>query len=84
MDIDLDRNPEPQATLWSCCGEIDMDLCPWTKRDNVRDHRVRTIDLPFQNHAQAGLRVHRIVIHPDLPNGSAIPEGFRQTGSEIH
>ena len=32
------------------------------ERDNVRDHRVRTIDLPFQNHAQAGLRVHRIVI----------------------
>ena len=31
-------------------------------QDNVSDHRVRTIDLPFQNHAQAGLRVHRIVI----------------------
>ena len=30
--------------------------------DNGSDHRVRTIDLPFQNHAQAGLRVHRIVI----------------------
>ena len=30
--------------------------------DNFRDHRVRTIDLPFQKHAQAGLRVHRIVI----------------------
>ena len=29
---------------------------------NGSDHRVRTIDLPFQNHAQAGLRVHRIVI----------------------
>ena len=32
------------------------------KRHNVSDHRVRTIDLPFQNHAQAGLRAHRIVI----------------------
>ena len=31
------------------------------KRHNVSDHRVRTIDLLFQNHAQAGLRVHRIV-----------------------
>ena len=30
--------------------------------DNVRDHRARTSDLPFQNHAQVGLRVHRIVI----------------------
>ena len=30
--------------------------------DNGSDHRVRTEDLPFQNHAQAGLRVHRIVI----------------------
>ena len=30
--------------------------------DNVSDHRVRTIDLPFQKHAQAGLRVHHIVI----------------------
>ena len=30
--------------------------------DNVRDHRVRTIDLLFQKHAQAGLRVHRIVM----------------------
>ena len=29
--------------------------------DNGSDHRVRTEDLPFQNHAQAGLRVHRIV-----------------------
>ena len=25
--------------------------------DNGSDHRVRTIDLPFLNHAQAGLRV---------------------------
>ena len=33
------------------------------ERDNVRDHRVRTEDLPFQNHAQAGLRVHRIDTH---------------------
>ena len=33
-----------------------------SRRDNVCDHRVRTEDLPFQNHAQAGLRVHRIVI----------------------
>ena len=32
------------------------------ERDNGSDHRVRTIDLPFQKHAQAGLRVHRIVI----------------------
>ena len=31
------------------------------KQHNGSDHRVRTIDLPFQNHAQAGLRVHRIV-----------------------
>ena len=30
--------------------------------DNVRDHRVRTEIYPLQNHAQAGLRVHRIVI----------------------
>ena len=30
--------------------------------DNVSDHRVRTVDLPFQKHSQAGLRVHRIVI----------------------
>ena len=29
--------------------------------DNGSDHRVRTIDLPLQNHAQAGLRVHHIV-----------------------
>ena len=32
------------------------------ERDNVRDHRARTNDLPFQNHAQVGLRVHRIVM----------------------
>lgn len=32
------------------------------KRDNVRDHRARMVDLPFQNHAQAGLRMHRDVI----------------------
>ena len=30
--------------------------------DNGNDHRVRTIDLPLQNHAQTGLRVHRIVM----------------------
>ena len=26
------------------------------------DHRVRTIDLPFQNHAQLRLRVHHVII----------------------
>ena len=30
--------------------------------DNDQDNRVRTIDLLFQKHAQAGLRVHHIVI----------------------
>ena len=33
-----------------------------SSRDNVRDHRARTSDHPFQKHAQVGLRVHRIVI----------------------
>ena len=32
------------------------------KPDNGSDHRVRTNDIPFQRHAQAGLRVHHIVI----------------------
>ena len=32
------------------------------ERDNGSDHRVRTIDLPFRKYAQAGLRVHHIVI----------------------
>ena len=31
-------------------------------QDNVRDHRARTSDRPFLNHAQVGLRVHRIVM----------------------
>ena len=34
----------------------------FAKLDNGSDHRVRTEDIPFQKHAQAGLRVHRIVI----------------------
>jgi hypothetical protein len=41
---------------------LEFKPIPIRKRDNVSDHRVRTIDLPFQKHAQAGLRVHRIVI----------------------
>ena len=39
-----------------------MLVHPSFRPDNGSDHRVRTIDLPFQKHAQAGLRVHRIVI----------------------
>ena len=41
-----------------------MNLSSFFKieRDNVSDHRARTSDHPFQNHAQVGLRVHRIVI----------------------
>ena len=45
---------------------------PWW--DNVSDHRAgtaRTIDRPFQNHAQVGLRVHRIVI-PRLAIGQVL------------
>ena len=34
----------------------------FSQRDNGSDHRARTSDRPFQNHAQVGLRVHRIVI----------------------
>ena len=54
MDIDLDRNPEPQATLWSCCGEIDMDLCPWTKRDNGNVHRAAAEIIVSKNHGAGG------------------------------
>ena len=37
------------------------------RMDNVRDHRAGTSDLPFLEHAQDRLRVHRIVI-PRLLN----------------
>ena len=33
---------------------------------HVYDHRARTSDLPFQKHAQVGLRVHRFVIQRRL------------------
>ena len=35
---------------------------PHLKPNNGSDLRVRTIDLPFQNRTQAGLRVQHIVI----------------------
>ena len=35
--------------------KVGSDWRHWLEPNNVRDHRVRTIDLPFQNHAQAGL-----------------------------
>ena len=56
--ISLDEHVTSLVLQWSSIPPS------WTsmKSDNVRDHRVRTEDLPFQNHAQAGLRVHRIVI----------------------
>ena len=46
---------------------------PWW--DNVSDHRAgtaRTIDRPFQNHAQVGLRVHRIVIQRCVTPGNGL------------
>ena len=43
-------------TVYSRCLEAD----------NVRDHRARTSDRPFQNHAQVGLRVHRNVIRRSI------------------
>ena len=31
------------------------------EQDDGRDHQARTSDHPFQDHAQAGLRVHRMI-----------------------
>ena len=36
------------------------------ERDNVRDHRAGTSDLPFSKDAQDRLCVHHIVIPPDF------------------
>ena len=48
-----------RSWLFLCANSIPS---PWLlKPNNGSDHRVRTEDLPFQNRAQAGLRVHRIV-----------------------
>ena len=62
MDIGLGRNPEPLASLWSCCGEIGMDLCPWFKQDNVSDHRAATSDSAIEKRPGFAAPVHRIAI----------------------
>ncbi len=36
--------------------------CQFLRTHNGYDYRARTSNRPFQNHAQVGLRVHRIVI----------------------
>ena len=53
-----------------CVSETNGYCIP--KPDNGSDHRVRTIDLPFQNHAQAGLRVHRIVMSRQVIDRSVV------------
>ena len=54
MEMKRTRKRFASAGVCVCMAMIESD--------NVRDHRVRTIDLPFQKHAQAGLRAHHIVI----------------------
>ena len=63
------------------CAKYFMGALEFDERDNGSDHRVRTGDLPFQNHAQAGLRVHRIVMslmlssrYPVLPATDPVVE----------
>ena len=58
-------DPNPSA-FEGIASMSDYVVAMDSRRDNVSDHRVRTIDLLFQKHAQAGLRVHRIVIHRRL------------------
>ena len=51
------------------------------RRDNGSDHRVRTIDLPFQNHMQAGYFVHRIVI---TQPGNSRPSSINSNEGKEH
>ena len=50
------------ATLLSGKPNWKISIPIGLKLYNGSDHRVRAIDLLFQKHAQAGLRVHHIVI----------------------